>query len=154
MTTVFDCVAILKQFRADWGYDRFDSAIRIINRERLQLGKNPRDGRQRFKAHDYKKLYRKQNGICPLCNLAMVMPAHFPGPLEIDHLNPNREDFNDPSNLQLTHESCNRKKGAKSLQQQSKSNGRTFVHIMSASEVSESEDMPEERPAFLRKIMD
>ena len=151
MTHIQDCIAILKAHRAEWGYDKFDDAIRHINRERLQT--STREPRHHFKPPDYKKLYRRQGGICALCRLAMVMPNHFPGGLEIDHINPNREDFNDPSNLQLTHEKCNRQKAAKSIQAQSKSSGKPFTHILRIP-VDEDGEPAEEKPMFLRTLMD
>ena len=145
------CRAELKALREEYGYGTFDAAIRELGRERLQT--DNRQPRRRFKPREYKRLYHIQRGICPLCNLGMIMPATFPGGLEIDHINPNREDFNDPSNLQLTHEKCNRQKAAKSIQAQSKSSGKPFTHILRIP-VDEDGEPVEEKPMFLRKIMD
>jgi 5-methylcytosine-specific restriction endonuclease McrA len=148
------CRAALKALREQFGYGIFDAAIRELNRERLQIGRDAREPRVRFKAKTYKILYHKQRGICRICNLAMVLPSHFPGSLEIDHINPNSEDFNDGRNLQLTHQSCNRKKGGKSVEQQSKSNGKTFADIVRTPTDEDGEPVEDELPRFLRKRMD
>jgi hypothetical protein len=147
------CAGDLKAIREEYGYAIFDQAIRELNRERLQIDKASREPRQRFKPQVYKRLYHRQRGICPICHLGMILPLTFPGGLEIDHINPNAEEFNDPKNLQVTHEICNRKKSSKSIEQQSKSSGRTFAEILRVP-VDEDGETIEPIPQCLRKLMD
>jgi 5-methylcytosine-specific restriction endonuclease McrA len=149
------CRAQLKALRDEYGYGIFDACIRELNRGRLQT--DTRQRRERFKPRIYKLLYHRQGGICLLCGLGMIMPKSFPGGLEIDHIDPNRQDFNDPRNLQLAHESCNRKKGAKSVQEQSKCSGRTFEQIVRVPIDEDGEHIEHEepeKPKFLRMVMD
>lgn len=134
MTTIKDCVAILESFRADWGFDKFNAAVRVINRRRLQVYADARQARARYKPQEYRRLYHRQHGICPICGLGMIMPNLWPGELHMDHIDPNRmEGFNNRTNRQLTHRKCNASKGGKYLQQQSKENGKPFTQILQAS---------------------
>jgi hypothetical protein len=151
------CLAELKALKEEYGYGIFDAAIRQMGRKRLQIDKNSRESRQRFRPRDYKRAYHRQRGICPICRLGMILPLTFPGGLAMDHIDPNRADFNHPSNLQVTHEICNKRKAAKSIQEQSKSSGRPFVDIIRVpvdEDREHIEDISDEKPAFLRKIMD
>ena len=123
MTLTTD-IATLEALKAEWGYSRFDAAVRAINRKRLQGERAPR---KKFPWSKYRKLYDRQRGICPECKLLMPLVR---GHVEIDHFDPNEQDFNNESNLRLTHTLCNRSKGAKSVLEQSKASGRTFTDMM------------------------
>jgi hypothetical protein len=85
--------------------------------------------RKQFKwPQDYKRLYDRQKGICPECEQAMPF---IRGEIEVDHLDPFKEDFGDRINLRVTHKSpCNRKKGSSSLMQQAKRTGKTVRQIL------------------------
>lgn len=128
MATVDEDMQLLLDIRAKIGTARYDSAVRKINRMRLDAPVAQRQKRIKFKWSMYSRLYKKQKGICPICGDAMPL---IQGMIEIDHKNPNEEDFNNDSNLQVTHKDCNRSKGADSVSQQSKSSGRTYKHILS-----------------------
>ena len=124
------CRAKLLEIQTEFGYSLFREQATAIVRSRLQVDPAERQKRKHFTSAIYNRLYRRQRGICPICNLAMAKPNNFPGGLEVDHVNPNEPDFNGINNLQLTHEKCNRQKGAKSIQEQSKANGKTFAEIV------------------------
>jgi 5-methylcytosine-specific restriction endonuclease McrA len=90
--------------------------MREINRERLA---NPaRDKRKAFKRTYLHILYKKQKGVCPVCDNDMAWMNGVG--LEVDHIDPNRQDFNDRSNHQLVHKACNREKSSMSLTEQTK----------------------------------
>jgi hypothetical protein len=143
--------AALRSLRDQFGYSLFRETVKNLERERLQVDSSSREPRKRFKPGAYKLLYHRQRGICPLCSLGMVTPRVWPGELEIDHIDPNRDDFGADSNLQLTHRTCNRKKGGKSILEQSKSSGRPFAEIVRVPVDAEG-DPVEDSPAFLRKM--
>jgi hypothetical protein len=155
LTASARCHADLKAIQEEPGYSIFKDQATAIVRERLQVDRASREPRERFKPQLYKRLYHRQRGICPLCGLGMILPLTFPGGLEIDHINPNAEDFNGISNLQVTHEICNRKKGAKSIQEQSKASGKPFTEILRVPVDEEGEPIESKpEPMFLRKKMD
>ncbi len=111
--------------RQEIGYSRFEHILKSIQRERLQ---NPaREKRQRFPPSMYQKLFDAQEGFCNECGEFLAVPATKN---EIDHKDPNRQDFNHPSNLQLLHRSCNREKGASTIQEQSKATGKTMRELV------------------------
>lgn len=126
-----DCVdlySLLKRIRTEWGYGSFDYAVKQINRERLL---NPdRDKRKRPSRGECQRLYDSQKGICPRCGDHLFVPANDKGN-EVDHIDPNRQDFNHRSNKVLVHGlKCNRSKGAQSIQEQSKRMGKSFTDIL------------------------
>jgi len=64
--------------------------------------------RKGFLKHVVKELYVKQNGICPLCKRPIKLDKY-----DVDHIIPLRwGGGNEKANLQITHPSCNRSKGA------------------------------------------
>ena len=66
--------------------------------------------------------------MCPLCNDAMLL---LRGQVEIDHKDPNRQEgFNDDDNLQLTHQSCNRRKSSRSIYEQAKKGGKSIIQCL------------------------
>jgi len=108
----------------EYGELTFKQAIKTINRRRID--KN-RDNRVSFPWKEYERLYKKQRGICPICEQPMIL---LKGSVHIDHLNPNEKDFNNPSNRQLLHAGCNLSKSSKSINQQSKVYGKTYTEIL------------------------
>lgn len=117
----------LREIRERAGYGNFDRAVMALNRERV----NPqRDKRQKFPPRKYQQLFDKQRGWCPICVERLLVPARRNA---IDHIDPNRQDFNHTSNLQLLHPQCNLRKSSKSIQEQAKENGKTFREILKGS---------------------
>ena len=121
-----NCFEELTALRQKYGTSEFDHVVKRLSRQRLQNYK--RDQRKKFPSWLRKRLYDKQSGICRVCERFMSPKLNQ---LEIDHIDPNREDFNNEDNLQLVHWKCNRNKGAKSIQEQSKETGETFVALTS-----------------------
>lgn len=100
--------------------------IAKFNRQRLL---NPgREKRKRLKHSLVIKLYAKQNGRCNECQEPYPMNV-----LEEDHIDPNRQDFNSPSNWQLLCHGCHKEKGAKTPIEMSKQTGRTVTDQVSGS---------------------
>ena len=121
------CYADLKQVQKDWGYSQYDHDVKKINRERV----NP----ERGKKIDYtwaqvKHAYKKQRGICPVCQKEMALDRNK---LHGDHQNPNltvEEGLNSESNLRALHIVCNLKKSSKTIPQLSKETGRTYEDLL------------------------
>jgi 5-methylcytosine-specific restriction endonuclease McrA len=129
--TLPETISALRDIRTRSGYSRFEIAVKTLNRERV----NPeREKRQRFAPGVYRRLFDKQKGYCPECGDHLFVPAKNN---EVDHVDPNREDFNHATNLQLLHPDCNRRKSSKSIYEQSKHSGRPFTSIIGAA----SEDL-------------
>ena len=126
MASLKDCIRDLREIRMKHGYSNFDIAVRLLNRERV----NPdRDIRDKTSLSEKQKMFNTQKGICPVCNKLLFIPA-TDRRNEIDHIDPNRTDFNHRTNKQLVHgDPCNRKKSSKDLIQQSKESGKTIQEI-------------------------
>lgn len=124
--TLPETIAKLKLIREEAGYSNFDQAVKKINRERLQ-DKDGRQKRKHFPWSKYESLYKKQRGICPWCGLGMMLIKQE---IELDHKDPNAEDFNADSNLQVLHSSCNRQKNSMSIADQAKHQGQTFAELL------------------------
>jgi hypothetical protein len=125
------CRAKLLAIQQEFGYDHFRREATAIVKARLQVDKNERPKHEQFKPIEYRRLYHRQKGICPICNLGMVMPHHWPGNLHMDRINPNLiEGYNAPWNRQVTHKKCNESKGGKSIQEQSKKTGKGFMELL------------------------
>ena len=119
-------IEALRRLQAEYGLSRFKSAIQRLNRQRLDVSE--REKRKRFAWSKYQVFYRKQRGICPLCDKAMLL---LRGEVEIDHKDPNRQEgFNDDANLQLAHRKCNRTKSSRSLFQEAKKRNRNIVEML------------------------
>ena len=121
------CYEELKALRVKHGTSQFDYAVKKLMRERIDSG---RDKREKFPKSMYQKLFDTQKGICP----GYDTPPH---PLtipavknEIDHIDPDRIDFNHRTNLQLLCVDCNRRKSSKSIAQQAKETGRPYTRIL------------------------
>lgn len=125
-----DLEKLLVGIRAQEGFSKFDRIAKKILRQKLQVNPDERHKRIKFKHSDYESLYRKQNGICPECDKSMVLIKGKYQDLDIDHINPNEPDFNARWNLRLTHASCNRAKGGKSIAQQAKESSKTMKDIL------------------------
>ncbi len=109
------------------GYGTYFAAVKIQTKRRLQIDKGSRPARIKFPPAMYQRLFDRQKGICPECQTLLDIPAKKG---EIDHVDPNRQDFNHPSNLALLHRSCNREKSAMTIQEQSKAGHGTFEKIL------------------------
>jgi 5-methylcytosine-specific restriction endonuclease McrA len=120
-----ECLADLKALRTKYGTSIYDDAVKKINRERLQDGAERK--RRAYPRRVRVDLYLKQNALCPICDERMDANLRL---LHVDHIDPDRQDWNHSSNLQLVHASCNLHKSSKSLQQQSKESGRTVADIL------------------------
>lgn len=132
------CEAKLRKVMEEEGRSNFFHYVKKISRERLRVADEDRPRERKYKAAEYKRLYYSQRGICPWCRDAMVLPKHFPGGLEMDHIDPNLtgEAFDAPWNRQVLHgkggtRNCNAEKNAKNLDEQSKATGRTVVDLIS-----------------------
>lgn len=103
------------------------SNLRFVVKEWMRERVNPeREKRIHFPKSMYQKLYDQQGGKCPRCPEPLLIPARKN---EIDHRDPNRQDFNHRDNLALMHPHCNKKKSSKSLLQQSKETGENFTDL-------------------------
>lgn len=116
----------LEELKREFGDFAFKAAVKSLRARRLD--RRGRENRKQFAWSKYQALYRKQRGMCPLCETAMLL---LRGEVEIDHKDPNRaEGFNDDANLQLAHRKCNRRKSSQSLYQQAKKGHRTVVELL------------------------
>jgi 5-methylcytosine-specific restriction endonuclease McrA len=112
-------------WRAEFGTSVCDSIVKGENRRRLEG--SGREKRKRVSHAKMVKMFFQQHGKCALCG--DQLPTDFKG-VEVDHVDPNREDFNAPGNLQLACSGCNREKGAKSIMEQAKFYGRPVTSIL------------------------
>ena len=127
MTKHVELIATLDCLIEKYGEKIFKDAVKTINRRRVN--KN-RQNRISFPWKEYVRLYKSQRGICPICEQPMILLKTNHN-LAIDHIDPNREDFNAVDNRQLTHDvPCNRSKGSKGLFAQSKAYGKTITEII------------------------
>jgi 5-methylcytosine-specific restriction endonuclease McrA len=122
--TIAETESALREIRRIAGYANFDAVVKKLNRERIDP---ERVKRKRFPKSMYQRLYDKQQGICPLCDNRLNIPATKN---EVDHRNPEERDFNHASNLQLTHPECNRRKSSASVLEQSKRSGKPFTALV------------------------
>jgi len=120
------CREVLDAVISVYGRSDFDHCIDKLRRQRLDKAAG-RPKRIRFSWVKYRRLYDKQRGICAWCDKEVAL---FRGDVEIDHRDPNAEDFNGDGNLQLLHSSCNRSKNAKSIAEQSKATGKGYIELL------------------------
>lgn len=136
MSSLKDCISELREIRAKHGYGNFDQAVKALNRERIDPA---REKRIKWPKGLYQKLYDAQGGICPACKRHLYVPANRGN--EIDHIDPNRADFNHRTNLQLVHGvPCNRKKSSKDVFQQSKETGKGVGELLSPGFICSTEE--------------
>lgn len=127
------CLAELKMMRTRYGTSNFDHAIKLLMRERLDAPGRPQ--RIRVSLNARWKMYRRQKGICPLCNQEMPPDEKL---WDVDHIEPTSENFNGKDNLWLCHSSCNRSKGARSLNDLAKSSGTTVEQYLGRKGIEEN----------------
>jgi hypothetical protein len=109
------------------GVGNCDAVIRAHNRRRVNPERDPRD---KTSPSEKQKMFNTQKGFCPICHFFLYVPA-TDRRNEVDHIDPNRQDFNHQTNKQLVHGiPCNRKKSSKDLIQQSKESGKTIQEII------------------------
>lgn len=111
---------VLDDLDAEVGRSIYDQAVKMKNRRRLESGPT-RQKRKRFPWSKYQKLYQKQGGVCWWCQSDMKL---IKGQIEVDHFDPNADDFNGDTNLSVLHMDCNREKSAKTLTEQAE-----YLHI-------------------------
>ena len=122
--TLKECIAALEGIRAAAGYSTYRSAMRSIERRRLEPDvKENREEREKPKLGEKKRLYDQQEALCSICGQYMSSKE----PLEIDHVVVDDPNYNGRHNRRLAHKSCNAAKGARDLVTQSKHSGRTIV---------------------------
>jgi hypothetical protein len=134
MRTASDCLQDIKAIRSQYGTSIFDDALRTLKKERLEnYGREPK---KRFPPKMYQRLYDFQGGLCAFgpCRNHLNVPAKKN---EIDHIDPNRQDLNHPSNLQLLHPACNRIKASRTLYEQSKLTGQPISDILKTEDADE-----------------
>jgi 5-methylcytosine-specific restriction endonuclease McrA len=112
---------------AKYGRSSCERVMKNWNRKRLDVVGRP--ARVKFPWSEYKRMYERQGGLCPLCQ--EIMPL-IRGKIEMDHINPNLtgEEFNAKANRQVVCSGCNREKGALSVADQTKRYGRTMTQIL------------------------
>ena len=123
--SITETIKRLKLIRLDVGYSEFDAAIKSMNRERLHG--NEREKRKKYSWGKYKSLYQRQKAVCWWCGNTMPL---IKGQIELDHFDPNREDFEAEENLSVLHKDCNRQKGPKDLINQAEILGITTMQLI------------------------
>ena len=123
-----DCNLEFIAWLAKYGRSRCDAIMRQHLRARLDVKDRPERIRVPLGARSV--MYAKQNGKCGICGLEM--DGRNVSRLDVDHINPNLTGtaFTSRNNLQLTHPTCNRSKGALSVADQAKRYGRTMTDIL------------------------
>jgi 5-methylcytosine-specific restriction endonuclease McrA len=127
MDRLKETITRLKAIREEVGTSIYDAAVKAINRMRLDSDVKDRQPRKTFSWAVYQRHYKKQRGICPWCSQTMPL---IKGQIEMDHINPNAEDFNADTNLQVLHKDCNREKSSMSISEQAKHLGTTFHELL------------------------
>ena len=126
MGSLKECQQEFDEWVKKHGVGNCDTVIRAHNRKRVS---SERDEREKFPPRMYQMLFNRQKGMCSWCEKLLNIPATRGN--EIDHIDPNRKDFNHPTNLQLLHGlPCNREKSSKDLLQQSKETGKTIQELI------------------------
>lgn len=126
--------ALCRTIRGKAGYSNWTHVTQKLNRERLNVDKEARGERRRYRPAEYKRLYHRQHGICLICDAPMAMPRNWPGDLEMDHVDPNATDWDSEGNRQVVHAKCNREKSSKTPHQMSKETGKTVVEMLPGDE--------------------
>lgn len=113
-------VSILVGIKQSIGKD----ALKRAYKEAMSEIPVDREKRKPFSRAFKQKLFDRQGGVCLECHKPLIVPAIKN---EVDHIQPDAEDWHNTINLRLTHPKCNRSKGAKSLVQLSKERGGTVL---------------------------
>jgi len=111
----------LKRF----GYSAVGAEVKAWKSKRLENADRP--ARIKVSLNARRHMYVKQSGKCGICGEPMDGNIQR---LDVDHIDANAAEFNARTNLHLTHPSCNRSKGAKSLAEVAKGNGRTVTQML------------------------
>lgn len=119
-------LGVLDGLDVEVGRSIYDQAVKMKNRRRLESG-STRQKRKRFPWSKYQKLYQKRNGVCWWCQSDMKL---IKGQIEVDHFDPNADDFNGEGNLSVLHMDCNREKSAKTLTEQAEYLGITVKELL------------------------
>ena len=114
MNKLEHALKVLDSLDKEVGRSIYDQAVKMKNRRRLESG-STRQKRKHFPWSKYQKLYQKKNGVCWWCQCDMKL---IKGQIEIDHFDPNADDYNGDANLSVIHMDCNREKSAKTLNEQ------------------------------------
>lgn len=118
MSSLSNCISDLESLREKYGTSIYDSAVKTINRRRLESA-HPK--RIRVTKIQREHMWFAQKGFCSICG--RFMPPDWP--MQVDHTNINAEDYNSKRNLKLAHARCNQSKGARTLSEQAKFSRRT-----------------------------
>lgn len=123
-----ETVEVLRLIRASAGYSRFSHSYQMLNRERIEPG---REKHQQFPPTEYQRLFGKQGGVCPGYKVpphALLIPATKN---HVDRIDPHaKRGYNDKRNRQLLCPDCNKRKSSKDLLQQSRETGETIAQIV------------------------
>lgn len=137
MSTYGECLQDYRAWREKHGTSNCDRVIRIEGRRRV----NPdREDRVQLSKAEKQKRFDRQKGICSCgCGERLLIPAWKN---DVDHIDVNRIPYNHPQNLALCLPGHNRSKSAKSIQQLSKEQGRSFSDIIEPGIVSAGSQRP------------
>jgi 5-methylcytosine-specific restriction endonuclease McrA len=130
------CDDVIDVVEVVYGRSSFQPAIdRKHNRRVDAIEKRP--NRKRHSKAYYQRLFDDQKGNCRkisrACSGRLLTPAKKN---EIDHIDPNAapEVWDTRANHQLLCPACNREKSSMSLEDQAKSQGKTFVELLEQEE--------------------
>lgn len=129
MSDLTEDVSRLDAILLEIGEDRYWHAVE--KQRRRKLSNYAREKRKtNFSLSECKKLWKKAKGICSWCTNLMPSPEFNRTATAVDHIDPNRQDFNAWENLQLLHRKCNEEKNSKSIAEQAKATGKNFMQIL------------------------
>jgi len=117
----------LRELRTQAGYSKFDRAVKTLNRERV----NPeRDKREGVSWKETRAMAKRQRWICGICKDPEKRMADDRMFTVCDHIDPNADDFNAPSNKQAAHKSCNASKGSNDFTKEARRMGVTITEYL------------------------
>jgi hypothetical protein len=108
---------LLDQIQKQIGIKEFKRLTDKMNRQRVPSDRDPRKG---IPWNKIRHRASEQRWICGICKDREKPMARKPGLTVADHIDPHRKDFNADDNWQAAHASCNAKKGANTMIQESK----------------------------------
>lgn len=108
---------LMRQLREQLGDNQFFHLTDRMKKERVRPD---RDKREFVPWKDLRKMAKRQHWICGICNDPENRMADDRKYTVLDHIDPQRIDFNHPDNLQAAHKSCNAAKSAKNQTEVSK----------------------------------